>query len=110
MDDAIGPTDLIEAEALTRVIEKAYGYDFRQYAQGSHVRRLRAVAQQFGCASLSELQHLLLHEPTAFTRFLSAVNVSVTEFFRDAPAYATLKSEVIPFLATYGRIKVWHAG
>lgn len=110
MDDAITPTDLIEAEALTRVIEQAYGYDFQEYSQGSHVRRLRSVAQQFGCASLSQLQHLLLHEPTSFTRFLSAVNISVTDFFRDGPAYETVKNEVIPFLATYGRIKVWHAG
>lgn len=110
MDDAISPTDLIEAEALTQVVEKAYGYDFREYARVSHVRRLRSVAQQLGCTSLSQLQHLLLHDPTSFTRFLSAVNISVTEFFRDGPAYATIKAEVIPFLATYGRLKVWHAG
>lgn len=110
MDDAISPTDLIEAEALTQVIEKAYGYDFREYARITHVRRLRSVAQQFGCASLSQLQHQLLHDPASFTRFLSAVNISVTDFFRDADAYLTLKQEVIPFLATYGRIKVWHAG
>jgi chemotaxis protein methyltransferase CheR len=110
MDDTISPTDLIEAEALTRVVEKAYGYDFHDYAQVSHVRRLRSVAQQFGCESLSQLQHLLLHDPTSFTRFLSAVNISVTDFFRDGPAYVTLKAEVIPFLATYGRLKVWHAG
>lgn len=110
MDDAVSPTDLIEAEALTRVVEKAYGYDFREYAQMSHVRRLRAVAKDFGCSSLSELQHLLLHHPGSFTRFLSAVNISVTDFFRDGPAYASLKAEVIPFLATYGRLKVWHAG
>lgn len=110
MDDAISPTDLIEAEALTRVIERAYGYDFHDYAQTSHVRRLRSAAQQFGCASLSQLQHLLLHEPASFTRFLSAVNISVTEFFRDGAAYAAVKAEVIPLLATYGRFKVWHAG
>lgn len=110
MDDAISPTDMIEAEALTRVIEQAYGYDFSDYAKTSQVRRLRSVARQFGCNSLSELQHLLLHESTTFTRFLSAINISVTEFFRDAQAYATVKAEVVPFLATYGRFKVWHAG
>jgi chemotaxis protein methyltransferase CheR len=110
MDDSISPRDAIEAEALIRVIERAYGYDFSEYARTSQLRRLRAVARQFGCSSLSQLQHVLLHEPTSFTQFLSAVNVSVTGFFRDAGAYKAVKAEVMPFLATYGRFKVWHAG
>lgn len=110
MDDSISPTDAIEAEALIRVIDRAYGYDFSEYAKTSQLRRLRAIAREFSCSSLSQLQHLLLRNPTVFTQFLSAVNISVTSFFRDAAAYALIKAEVVPFLATYGRFKVWHAG
>ncbi len=110
MDEPLGPVELIEADALINVIHKAFGYDFRNYSASSQLRRLRLVASHLGCRTLSQLQHILLHQPDAFTEFLGIFSISVTEFFRDAEAYASIAQEVVPYLQTFAQFKIWHAG
>lgn len=110
MDEPLTQLDTIEAEALVHVIHRAYGYDFSAYSPDSRLWRLRATARHYGCNSLSQLQHRLLREPQLFGEFLSQLSVSVTQLFRDAEAFLSLKHEVIPYLQTFSRFKVWHAG
>jgi chemotaxis protein methyltransferase CheR len=38
------------------------------------------------------------------------VTVNVTEMFRDPAFYMALRKEVLPVLATYPLIRIWHAG
>ena len=52
----------------------------------------------------------LLHDPSFFEFAVTEISVNVTEMFRDPGFYRTLKEKVIPVLATYPLIRIWHAG
>jgi chemotaxis protein methyltransferase CheR len=83
----------IEQHLLVEAIYRRYHYDFRGYAQASLKRRLQAALVRFGCGSLSQLQHLVLHDAAVFPALLE---------------YLTVK--VVPLLRTYPSLKIWVAG
>ncbi len=100
----------IELELLLEAIAKRYGYDFRNYSKASMERRVRQAKVKLGCEEISDLTRKLLHDPAFFQRLVSDFSITVTEMFRDPEVYRTLREKVIPYLATYPFIKVWHAG
>lgn len=100
----------IETELIVEAVWRRYGYDFRDYARASLQRRLERAQIHFGCESLSELQHRLLHDEQALPALLGFMTIQVSEFFRDPHYYAALRTEVLPHLATWPSIKVWVAG
>jgi chemotaxis protein methyltransferase CheR len=107
-----GPRSLqaLEIDLLLTGIAERYGYDFRHYARASLTRRVRHAMQEAGVASVSALQHKLLHDADAAMRFVAAISVHTTSMFRDPDVYRTLKRDVIPFLRTYPFVRIWHAG
>src|SRR5690606_30025076 len=50
------------------------------------------------------------NDPEYFSRFVEQITVNVTEMFRDAGFYKSLREEVLPLLATWPLIRIWHAG
>lgn len=100
----------IEIELLLEAIFRRYGYDFRRYARASMERRIRHGMDRLRCGSVTELIGRVLHEPDTFQELIDSFSITVTEMFRDPEAYAFLRAEVVPYLATYPFIKVWHAG
>jgi chemotaxis protein methyltransferase CheR len=106
----VAPTEELEVRLLLEAIHARYGYDFRQYAPDSMLRRVRAAAAKVGAKHLGELQHRLLHEPELFAMVLDVLTVRVTEMFRDPPFYRALRQLVLPVLRTYPQLKIWHAG
>ena len=103
----------IQAEDLDEILEVLllrYGYDFRQYAKGSLLRRVNRFAIESNCASPYDLKYALLHNEMVFQHFLQEVTVNVTELFRDPLYYKILREKVIPILASYPIIKIWQAG
>jgi len=60
--------------------------------------------------SLFDLRTLLTNDQDYFESFLIEITVNVTEMFRDPLFYKSLALNVIPYLRSYQRIKVWNAG
>jgi len=100
----------IETDLIVEAVWRRYGYDFRDYSRPSLQRRLERAQSHFDCASLSELQHRLLHDIGTLPALLGFMTIQVSEFFRDPYYYARLRTDVLPHLATWPSIKVWIAG
>ncbi len=102
--------EAIEIDLLLEAIFRRYGYDFRNYARASMERRIRHGMERLGCQQVSELTRRILYEPAFFQDLIASFSITVTEMFRDPEVYAFLRCQVVPYLATYPFIKVWHAG
>jgi chemotaxis protein methyltransferase CheR len=100
----------IELQLFVDAIFLKYHYDFRNYAAASLKRRLTAAMVHFGCATLSQLQDQLIHDPTVFPPLLDYLTVQVSEMFRDPAYFLALRTKVVPLLRTYPSLKVWIAG
>lgn len=100
----------IEIRLLLEAVMLRYQHDFRDYAVASLRRRLRLAMNHFGCATLTQLQDRILHDPPTFTRMLQFFTVQVSEMFRDPPYFRALREEVLPVLATWPSTKIWVAG
>ena len=99
-----------EIEIITALVYQTYGYDFSDYSLSSYKRRINRVMINYRIPSFAELKYKLLNDSVFFNTFLEEVTVNVTEMFRDAAFYKALRKEVIPQLASYPMIRIWHAG
>lgn len=100
----------IEAEAFFYTVYEHLGYDFRHYSDASRNRRLVSFVDRYSLGTISEAQGQVLRNPKLLSALLAAMTVNVTEMFRDPLVFAKIRSEVVPRLATYPRIRVWVAG
>ena len=100
----------IETQLLLDAIYIKYHYDFRSYAGASLKRRLKTAMLRFDCATVSQLQDRVLHEPTFFPTLLDYLTVQVSEMFRDPAYFLAIREKVVPLLRTYPSLKVWIAG
>ena len=100
----------IEMRLLVDAIFLKYHYDFRGYSEPSLKRRLTTAMSRFGCATLSQLQDKVLHDPSVFPPLLDYLTVQVSELFRDPSYFRALREKVIPLLRTYPSLKIWVAG
>ncbi len=94
---------------LYEVLDK-YGYDFTDYSRASLKRRINRLISLDKFPSIAEFRYRLTNHSDYLHRFVEEVTVNVTEMFRDPPFYKTLRTEVLPVLATYPFIRIWHAG
>jgi two-component system, chemotaxis family, CheB/CheR fusion protein len=101
-------------EALLEYLKRSRGFDFTGYKRASLRRRLtrRMQVQQIDSCG-DYLDYLEVH-PEEFGLLFNTILINVTAFFRDAPAWAFLASEIIPQLIS-GKlpgapIRVWSAG
>lgn len=110
--DAFADEELeqIEVDLLTTAIYRRYGYDFRDYARPTLVRRLRKAVEDTGADTLAELQHRLLRDEATFREVLGRLAIHTTEMFRDPAFFVALREHVFPVLATYPTCRIWHAG
>ena len=95
---------------LIEAIYRRYHYDFRGYAQASLRRRLQTALTRFNCDTLSQLQHLVLHDAAVFPALLQYLTVQVSDMFRDPEYFRALREKVLPILCTYPSLKIWIAG
>ncbi len=100
----------IERRLLFDAIYLKYHYDFRGYAEASAKRRVRTAMTRLACASVSQLQDRVLHDPAAFADVLDVLTVPVSEMFRDPGYFRALRERVVPILRTYPSLKLWVAG
>jgi chemotaxis protein methyltransferase CheR len=100
----------LEVELLLEAIYRRFHYDFRGYAAVSIARRLETARVRLECATLSQMQDRILHEPAAFGVVLDALTVPVSEMFRDPSYFRAVRLHAVPLLRTYPSLKVWVAG
>ncbi len=103
-------TTNIEIELLLEAIYRKYGYDFRNYSKSHVKRRILNRLNVSKLNSISEMQHMALHQEGFIELILRDLSINVTEMFRDPSFYAAMRKEVIPILKTYPFFKIWHAG
>ena len=100
----------IELKLLLDAVYMRYQQDFRHYAPASLRRRVRQAMERLGCATVSELQGRIVHDPQAFAALMQYLTVQVSEMFRDPSYFRGLREKVVPLLETYPFFKVWVAG
>jgi chemotaxis protein methyltransferase CheR len=104
---------MIHPEAIETLLQKVavrYGYDFTAYARASLYRRIDLFYSKNRQPSMAAMQDRLMKDPVFFMNFVEQITVNVTEMFRDAGFYKMLREHVLPVLATYPFIRIWHAG
>ncbi len=99
-----------EVELLLNDMLELYGYDFTHYARASIKRRINRLFTLDRFPSFAELRYRIKSDPDYLRRVVEQISVNVTEMFRDPGFYKTLRTEVLPWLATRPTIKIWHAG
>lgn len=87
-----------------------YGYDFTGYAEASLKRRISRLFDLDRFPSFAEFRFKIKNDADYFRRLVEELTVNVTEMLRDPLFYKALREEVIPVLATYPFIRIWHAG
>jgi chemotaxis protein methyltransferase CheR len=110
MSQSNNDISLEELDELLTIINNQYGYDFREYSQASMLRRVKRFIDDTGFASTNEVIANITNNRKIFDFFLQRITVNVTEMFRDPGFYKVLKQKIIPVLATFPIIKIWHAG
>lgn len=100
----------LSIDLLLEAIYRKYDYDFRDYAKASISRRIMLLIDELNLSSITELQHLIIHNPKVFEKVFLKFAIRVTEMFRDPPFFKSLSTDVFPLLSHYPSIKIWHAG
>lgn len=99
-----------ELQDMLAVVFETYGYDFTDYSKASLNRRVVRFMYDGNFTNSYDLKFHLINDKKVFDYFLQRVTVNVTEMFRDPEFYKKMREEVLPMLASYPIIKVWHAG
>ena len=105
-------TDIITYEELGNLItliRNIHGFDFADYSAASLKRRVTRI-MHLQRLNLFDLRTLLTNDHDYFESFLIEVTVNVTEMFRDPLFYKSVSENIIPYLKSYQRIKIWNAG
>jgi len=102
--------DDLELRLLLEAIHLRYGYDLREYAHASMLRRFQTILARSGAANLGDLQHRLITDRRLFASTVDELTVQVSEMFRDPDFYRAFREHVVPVLRTYPLVKIWHAG
>ena len=100
---------LEQVEDIIDLVRKVYGFDFGGYSRASLKRRIARVMQMKDF-TLFDLKSQIINDSNFFEEFLIEVTVNVTEMFRDPKFFKSVRENVIPYLSSYPRIKVWNAG
>ncbi|MGQ5524165.1 CheR family methyltransferase [Chitinimonas sp. PSY-7] len=99
-----------ELAALLEDIFMRYQYDFRHYARPSLKRRISHAINRLNHRSMASLHQQVIDNPASFQDLLQYLTVPVSDMFRDPVYFQRLRSDVLPILATYPRIRIWVAG
>ena len=99
-----------EMNILLNDLVEVHGYDFNDYSKASLKRRMQRLYTLDKFPSFAEFRYRVRNDDVYLKRFVEEITVNVTEMFRDPEFYKVLRSEVLPTLATYPLIRIWHAG
>ncbi len=99
-----------EVDETIELLKKEHGYDFSNYSMASFRRRILRVMSLHRVKNFYDLKYAVVNDKNFAAQFVQDVTVNVTEMFRDPQFYKNLNEKVLPILASYPTIKIWHAG
>ncbi len=99
-----------EITLLLNDLHEIHGYDFSNYSHASLKRRIERLISIDRHPSFAEFRYDVKYKPDYLVRVVEEITVNVTEMFRDPGFYLMLRTKVLPVLATYPFIRIWHAG
>jgi len=99
-----------ELTLLLNEIVEYYGYDFTSYSTASVKRRISRLSILDHFKTFEEFRNRVLQDKNYIRRFVQEITVNVTEMYRDPGFYKLLRTQVLPVLATYPFVRIWHAG
>ena len=73
-------------------------HDFRNYKRATITRRLDRRIRVIGVTTVQEYRDYVRQHPEELALLLADLLISVTHFFRDAPAFEALETQVVPEL------------
>lgn len=103
-------TDWMEREILMSAIYEGSGYDFRNYSSPFIDRKVNKFITQFHLENTEQIVNFLRASEKNCKALLNICTVNYSELFRDPTFFSAIRMKVLPFLATYSTIKIWHAG
>jgi two-component system, chemotaxis family, CheB/CheR fusion protein len=115
LGEKLAPTEQdVLTEVLGRITRHA-GIDFRQYKPSTILRRIGRRMALNHVRTLADYRDYLEAHPQELADLVRSLLIKVTEFFRDAEAFAVLENEVVPQLVARGRergrvLRLWSAG
>jgi two-component system, chemotaxis family, CheB/CheR fusion protein len=80
------------------ILRRRAGHDFSQYKENTIVRRLERRMKALQIETVEQYVQALDRQPEEAERLFNDLLIGVTQFFRDAEAFAALEKEVIPKL------------
>ncbi len=105
LDDELG--------VLLDFIRSARGFDFTGYKRTSLERRVRKRMEAVELDTFADYLEFLEVHPDEFAELFNTILINVTSFFRDAPAWHYLDTEVLPAMlreAGGRELRIWSAG
>ncbi|MBV8489286.1 MAG: hypothetical protein JO199_02060, partial [Candidatus Eremiobacteraeota bacterium] len=118
IDTADMPSDGSDKKMLRTLLgqlRERSGIDFAQYKTPTIMRRLSRLMVSSGVRSISEYLTYLSRNPDGYQKLVSSFLIKVTEFFRDAALFESLRDNIIPKLMAEARsqgreLRIWSAG
>jgi chemotaxis protein methyltransferase CheR len=84
--------------------------DLGHYKRGQMERRIRSFAGRSGIESLGEYLGVLRADRAKLDEFLDRMTINVSQLWRNPEQWEMLARDVLPELASGGRIRAWSAG
>ena len=101
-------------QELLEHINQQTSLDFRSYKTATLLRRISRRMVVLHQYSMREYLHYLREHPAEAGELVQAFLINVTQFFRDAEAFAFLRTDVMPNLIEQARhdktLRFWSAG
>ena len=99
-----------ESAFLVELFDRV-GLDAGAYRCETLARRLPACLRQLRAASIRQARVILEKSPALATSAVESAVIGVSGFFRDAPVFQQIASDVLPMLAARrGCLRCWSAG
>jgi len=98
-----------ELDEMVALIKNIHDFDFSNYSKASLKRRFEGLMSKLSL-SVFDLKAKIINESNFLHLLVNDVTVTVTDMFRDAEFFKSVKNNVLPYLKSYPRIKVWIAG
>jgi two-component system CheB/CheR fusion protein len=110
--DAEKPADVLAR--IYTLLRSHTGHDFSEYKEQTFQRRVQRRMQVVQTRKIEEYAERLQNDPDEARALLRDLLIGVTDFFRDAAAFQSLETSVIPKLfegkGAGDEVRVWIAG
>lgn len=114
MSDFASSGDDRDLDELLTFLREERGFDFTEYKKSSISRRVDRRMKDVGVSSIAGYREYLQAHPAEFPFLLDALLINVTDFFRDAGAWAALTELLAPRVAAAidaeRQFRVWCPG